>query len=166
MVDLLVTYMEMTEPPSGAAFSAPTAGATVEREALDIASYFSLYRAVGEAVQWDQRLRMKAADLERLLASPATHVHVLRVDSEAAGLCEFNSVGQSVVELTHFGLVPAFQGRGLGPFLLDRSLRAIWSYRPERLWLHTDTYDHPNAQPVYRRAGFRPYAQRIETFPD
>lgn len=158
--------MEMTEPPSGAASSAPVAGAVAERETLDIAGYVGLYRAVGEAVQWDQRLRMKAADLERLLASPATHVHVLRVDGEAAGLCEFNSVGQSVVELTHFGLVPAFQGRGLGPFLLDRSLRAIWSYRPERLWLHTDTYDHPNAQPVYRRAGFRPYAERMETFPD
>ncbi|AZO46857.1 MAG: GNAT family N-acetyltransferase [Mesorhizobium sp.] len=166
MVDLLVTYMEMTEPPSGEGIAARLAGATVGRETLDIGGYVSLYRAVGEPLQWDQRLRMEPRELERLLASPATHVHVLRVDGEAAGLCEFNGVGQSVVELTHFGLVPAFQGRRLGPFLLDRSLRAVWSYRPERLWLHTDTYDHPNAQPVYRRAGFKAYAEQMETLPD
>lgn len=90
----------------------------------------------------------------------------MRVDGEAAGLCEFNGVGQVDDELTHFGLIPRFQGRKLGPFLLDRSLRAAWSHRPERLWLHTDTYDHPGAQEVYRRAGFKPYAQRMETFPD
>jgi ribosomal protein S18 acetylase RimI-like enzyme len=90
----------------------------------------------------------------------------LRVDGEAAGLCEFTAVGQPVVELTHFGLIPAFQGRRLGPYLLDQSLRAVWSHGSEKLWLHTDTYDHPSAQSVYRRAGFKTYAQRMETFPD
>ncbi|WP_296744165.1 N-acetyltransferase [Mesorhizobium sp.] len=109
---------------------------------------------------------MPEADLETLLASPSTHIGVLRVDGETAGFCEFNGVGQPEVELVHFGLVRAFQGRRLGPFLLDRALRAAWSYQPERLWLHTDTHDHPAAQSVYRRAGFKAYAQRTETFPD
>ncbi|WP_192177554.1 GNAT family N-acetyltransferase [Mesorhizobium amorphae] len=166
MVDLLVTYMEMIAPPSGDAFAAPAAGAMVAHETLDIAGFVSLYRAVGEPVQWDQRLRMGSGELERLLALASTHIHVLRVDGEAAGLCEFNGVGQADVELTHFGLIPRFQGRKLGPFLLDRSLRAAWSHRPRRLWLHTDTFDHPGAQEMYRRAGFKPYAQRMETFPD
>ncbi|MER9413042.1 GNAT family N-acetyltransferase [Mesorhizobium sp. M0589] len=166
MVDLLVTYMDMREPNSAPAFDCPLSGATVARETLDVAAYLSLYRAVGEPVQWDQRLRMPAEELERLLALPSTHIHVLRVEGEAAGLCEFNGVGQPEVELTHFGLVPVFQGRRLGPFLLDQALRAIWSHAPQRVWLHTDTYDHPAAQSVYRRAGFKAYAQRMETFPD
>jgi ribosomal protein S18 acetylase RimI-like enzyme len=166
VVDLLITYLEMTEPPCAAGFLSPAAGATVARETLDIADYLRLYRAVGEPVQWDQRLRMSSKDLERFLDSPSTHVHVLRVGGEAAGLCEFFGVGQPVVELTHFGLVPAFQGRKLGPFLLDQSLRAVWSHAPERLWLHTDTCDHPSAQSVYRHAGFKQYARRMETFPD
>jgi ribosomal protein S18 acetylase RimI-like enzyme len=76
------------------------------------------------------------------------------------------ALARPVVELTHFGLAPAFQGRKLGPFLLDQSLRAVWSQKPERLWLHTDTCDHPAAQSVYSRAGFTAYAQRMETFPD
>jgi ribosomal protein S18 acetylase RimI-like enzyme len=166
MVDLLVTYMEMLAPPSGDALAAPLPGAVVTRERLDLWNYVDLYRAVGGPVQWDQRLRMAEVELATLLGSEATHIHVLRVDGQAAGLCEFNDVGQPAVELVHFGLVPAFQGRRLGPYLLDQSLRSVWSKRPERVWLHTDTYDHPAAQSVYERAGFRAYSRRMETFPD
>jgi GNAT superfamily N-acetyltransferase len=166
MVDLLVTYMEMLAPPQSAPRAPPLAGAFVAREALDLAGYLGLYRAVGGPVQWDQRLRMAEVELEALLADDATHIHVLRVDGEAGGFCEFNHVGKAAIELVHFGLVPALQGKRLGPFLLDRALRAAWSHRPQRLWLHTDTYDHPTAQSVYGRAGFKPYAQRMETFPD
>ncbi|MGX8013853.1 GNAT family N-acetyltransferase [Mesorhizobium sp. ORM8.1] len=166
MVDLLVTYMEMLAPPSGDALAAPLPGAVVTRESLDLSNYVDLYRAVGGPVQWDQRLRMPEAELATLLASEATHIHVLRVGGQAAGFCEFNDVGRAAVELVHFGLVPAFQGRRLGPFLLDQSLRSVWSKRPERVWLHTDTYDHPGAQSVYERAGFRAYSRRMEAFPD
>jgi len=166
LVDLLVTYMEMRRADPAPARACPVVGAMVAQERLDSADYISLYRAVGEPVQWDQRLRMAAEELDRLLALPSTHIHVLRVEGEAAGLCEFNGVGQPEVELVHFGLVPAFHGRRLGPFLLDQALRAIWSHAPQRVWLHTDTYDHPSAQSVYGRAGFKPYAQRMETFSD
>ncbi|TPI49947.1 GNAT family N-acetyltransferase [Mesorhizobium sp. B2-9-1] len=166
MVDLLVTYMEMLAPPQGVPLASPSPVAVVARERPDLSGYLDLYRAVGGPVQWDQRLRMSEADLEKLLADDATHIHVLRVAGEAAGFCEFNNVGEEAVELVHFGLVPAFQGKRLGPFLLDQALRAAWSHRPRRLWLHTDTYDHPAAQSVYGGAGFKPYAQRMETFPD
>ena len=158
--------MEMRQADPAPARAKPAAGASVALERLDSASYISLYRAVGEPVQWDQRLRMPAAELERLLALPSTHIHVLRVEGAAAGLCEFNGVGQPDVELTHFGLIPALQGRRLGPYLLGEAVGAVWSHAPERLWLHTDTFDHPGAQAVYRRAGFRPYLQRVESFPD
>jgi ribosomal protein S18 acetylase RimI-like enzyme len=166
VVDLLVTYMEMRRPDFVPASGSVPLGAEVAHEVLDVADYLGLYRSVGEPLNWDQRLRMPSADLERLLSDSSTHIHVLRFDGSAAGLCEFNGVGQQDVELAHFGLAPTFQGRKLGPFLLDQSLRAVWSHAPERLWLHTDTGDHPQAQSVYRRAGFKRYAQRMETFPD
>jgi GNAT superfamily N-acetyltransferase len=166
MVDLLVTYMEMLAPPQGAPLAPPLPGAVVMRERLGLSGYLDLYRAVGGPVQWDQRLRMPETDLETLLAGTSTHVHVLRVDGEAAGFCEFNGVGEAAIELIHFGLVPTFQGKRLGPFLLDRALRAAWSHRPQRLWLYTDTHDHPAAQSVYGRAGFGVYTRRIESFPD
>lgn len=166
MVDLLVTYLDMTAPPPGPTLVSAVASAAIGREKLSLADYLDLYRAVGGPLDWDQRLRMPAAALSALLAHPSTWLNVLRVDGTAAGFCEFNGVGEPIVELVHFGLVAAFQGRGLGPCLLDSSLRAVWATRPQRIWLHTDTNDHPKALSVYQRAGFVIRERRMETFPD
>lgn len=166
MVDLLVSYMEMRAPPAGAALSAPVTNVTVTRERLGRADYLALYRAVGDAVQWDQRLRLPALELDALLQDNAMHIYVLRCDGAASGLAEFEHVGGDEVEMVNFGLIPAMQGRKLGPFLLDRALRAVWQHHPRRVWLHTDTNDHPKALGTYERAGFSVYKRQMETFPD
>ena len=164
MVQLLVTYLEMLEPPRAAPLRAPLPAARIARERPDSDSYLTLYRAVGGPWQWDQRLSLSPGDLQRFLESPSTHIFVLRLDGEAAGLCEFERVGEPDVELTNFGLVPDAQGRRLGPWLLDIALREVWSRGPRRVWLHTDTNDHPKAIATYERAGFRRYMSRMEAF--
>jgi ribosomal protein S18 acetylase RimI-like enzyme len=166
MVTLLVTYVEMIAPPQEMVPSPSNIAVQLDREVLDQTSYLCLYRAVGEPIHWDHRLRMPNSDLQAYLGAHTTHIFVLRLDGQAIGLCEFDGVGNSQIELTNFDLVPGVQGQRLGPYLLDRALRAVWSYAPSRIWLHTDTEDHPKAQSVYQRAGFRIYAQRVETFPD
>jgi ribosomal protein S18 acetylase RimI-like enzyme len=166
MVDLRVTYMEMTQPPADPAIARPVAEAGVAREFPARDDYLSLYRAVGEAVQWDQRLRMAPEALDNFLRCPTTRVYVLRLHGRRVGFCEFDGIDPPDVELSNFGLIPDAQGQRLGPYLLDQALRSLWSNRPRRVWLHTDTNDHPKAQATYRRAGFRIYAQRVETFPD
>ena len=166
MVDLLVTYMEMTGPPAAPEVAKPVHGAEVGREILSRDDYLNLYRAVGDAVQWDQRLLMSPTDLDAFLAGAANRIFVLRLGNQAVGLCEFDGSGGAEVELTNFGVIPEVQGRGLGPYLLDRALRSIWSEGARRVWLHTDTYDHRKAQLTYRRAGFAVFAERVESFPD
>lgn len=166
MVDLLVTYMEMTAPPVGAPVQPPSPDATSRRERITAAEYLDLYRRIGAPVQWDSRLKMNVADLDRWLAAASSHVNVLRLNGRAVGLCEFEGVGMPEVELVHFGLDPAIQGRGLGSYLLDHSLRGCWSFGPGRIWLHTDTNDHPVAASVYAKAGFTAYRRQIETFAD
>ncbi|MBV7520051.1 N-acetyltransferase [Ensifer sp. ENS12] len=162
MVQLLVTYMEMRGQRAGEALPPPIEHAAVAPELPDAATFLSLYRAVGEPLRWDQRLRMSAAELDGFLRSESTGLHILRVDDRAVGLCEFDRVGTPDIELTHFGLVPEAYGRKLGPFLLDSALRAVWSRGPNRIWLHTDEWDHPKAQDTYRRAGFSVFAQKRE----
>ena len=166
MVDLLVSYMEITTPPVGPTVPAPAINAVVSRERLARPEYLALYRAVGDAVQWDQRLRLPDAALDALLQDETTHIYVLRCDGIASGLAEFERVGSDDVEMVNFGLVPAMQGMKLGPFLLDRALRAVWQNGPRRIWLHTDTNDHPKAFATYERAGFSLYRRQMETFPD
>ncbi|MEI3852144.1 MULTISPECIES: GNAT family N-acetyltransferase [unclassified Ensifer] len=162
MVQLLVTYMEMREQSAGEALPPPIEHAAVAPERLYAAAFLPLYRAVGEPLRWDQRLRMPAADLDCFLHSASTGLYILRLEGRAVGLCEFDRVDTPDVELTHFGLVPEAYGRKLGPFLLDRALRAVWEGGAKRIWLHTDEWDHPKAQDTYRRAGFSVFAQKLE----
>jgi ribosomal protein S18 acetylase RimI-like enzyme len=141
-------------------------GAAVAREALRRPDYLRLYREVGETLQWDLRLGMPDAALDRFLADPATDIHLLRLDGVPIGFCEMDRAALPEVEIVHFGLAPSAQGKRLGPYLLDRTLRAVWEGGVKRVWLHTDTNDHAKAVATYERAGFRVYERRWETFPD
>src|SRR5215475_11940796 len=166
MVELLVTYMEMTAPPAGPALPPPLPEAAVARETLRRPEYLRLYREVGEGLQWDLRLGVADAALDRFLADPATDIHLLRLDGAPAGFCEMDRTALPEVEIVHFGLLPSAQGNRLGPYLLDRALRAVWQEAVQRVWLHTDTNDHAKAIATYERAGFRVYERRWENFPD
>lgn len=162
MVQLLVTYMEKRTRPAGEAVLPPVRSALVAPEQPAAEEFLSVYRAVGEPLRWDQRLRMPPDDLDAFLRSPSTALCILRLEGRAVGLCEFDRVGTTDIELTHFGLIPEIQGRRLGPFLLDGALRAIWDRAPDRVWLRTDNWDHAKAQDTYRRAGFGIFDQKLE----
>ena len=163
---LLVTYMEMRNPPTGWALPPPSADLSICEEHLSVADYVALYRAVGTSLDWDSRLRLPQEALAAFLSASSTRIYVLREVGKAVGFCEFDAVDTPDIELTHFGLVPAAYGRRIGPFLLDTALRAVWSATTRRLWLHTDTKDHAKAQATYARAGFAAYQQQVEDFPD
>jgi len=105
---------------------------------------------------------MSPSDLQEILSNPTTHVYILRLNGSAIGLCEFEGVGQANVELTNFGLIREAQGQRLGLYLLDYAVREIWAHPTQRIWLHTDTWDHPKAIATYQRAGFDIYKRNQE----
>jgi len=155
-----VTYLEMRAAP--APFSPREATEQVTDEKLSPEDYLALYQRVGAPVRWDQRLQMPAEALTALLQS-SLQVYVLRdAAKQALGFCEFDRSQFPETELKNFGLVPEAQGRGLGTLLLGIALQREWRSDPQRIWLHTDTWDHPAAIHVYERAGFRVYAVREE----
>jgi GNAT superfamily N-acetyltransferase len=155
MTRLLVSYLSLRAPPS----AVPEKGRgdlTIRREMLNVESYLSLYRSVGEPWRWDQRLKMDRATLSRHLDSSDCDIIIARhADNTTLGFCEFDSTRLPDIQLVNFGLIPHLQGRGLGPILLREALYTVWQTRlPQRIWLHTDEWDHPGALKVYRRAGF------------
>jgi GNAT superfamily N-acetyltransferase len=158
---LKVSYLELlAEPPVPLDRAGPE---RITMEALGSAAYLELYRAVGGPLRWDTRLDMPRSELDTLLASGRSHNYVLRdASGEPLGFCEFDIGAFPELELKHFGLVPQAQGRGLGPWLLATALYREWRAGAQRIWLHTDTWDHPAAVPVYERAGFRVYDVRYE----
>ena len=158
---LRVTYLEQSEPARAPAVYWGSERVALER--MTRAPYLALYRRVGESLRWDQRLSMPVAELESLLDGESLHLYVLRdLAGDPLGLCEFDRSGFPQIELKNFGLVPEAQGRGLGPWLLATALQGEWRSNPDRIWLHTDTWDHPAAMRVYEHAGFRVFDVRDE----
>jgi GNAT superfamily N-acetyltransferase len=165
-----VTYLELRTAPARAA--SRTGPESIHLEAMSGADYLDLYRRIGEPLRWDTRLRMPVGELEALLAGGTLHVYVLREGGtgapvggsrcRASGFCAFERRAFPDIELKHFGLVPEAQGRGLGLWLLSTALCREWESGAARIWLHTDTWDHPAAVPVYRRAGFQVYDTRYQ----
>jgi GNAT superfamily N-acetyltransferase len=159
---LRVSYLELRAEPAP-----PRERPGPERvalETLDVDCYLDLYRRVGGPLRWDTRLDMPRAELEALLGDGRARIHVAR-DALALpiGFCEFDRGAFPELELKHFGLVPEAQGRGIGPWLLSSALWSEWQAGARRIWLHTDTWDHPAAIPVYERAGFRLYDVRYQS---
>jgi GNAT superfamily N-acetyltransferase len=150
----------LTAPP----VPADAAGSElIGAERLTREAYLALYRKVGAPVRWDQRLSMPDAELDAMLAADSCRIYVAREPlGNALGFCEFDLSEFPSVELKNFGMVPQAQGRGLGPRLLAVALYQEWQCGPKRIWLHTDTWDHPAAVRVYERAGFETYAVRDE----
>jgi len=158
---LRVTYLEQREPAPRPALYWGSERVALER--MTRGTYLALYRRVGEPLRWDQRSSMPGPELEALLDGESLHIYVLwDLEGAALGFCEFDRSDFPQIELKNFGLVPEAQGRGLGPWLLATALQGEWRSNPHRIWLHTDTWDHPAAVRIYERAGFRVFDVRDE----
>jgi GNAT superfamily N-acetyltransferase len=158
---LQVTYMELLEPPTPPRVHTGRERIALERPSLP--EYLALYRKVGTPLRWDQRLQIPKEELAALLNGGTLNIYVLRSDEGIAlGFCELDRQGFPEVEIKNFGLIPEAQGRGLGSWLLSVALNEEWRFQPKRIWLHTDTWDHPSAMNVYARAGFKIYDVRTE----
>jgi ribosomal protein S18 acetylase RimI-like enzyme len=154
-----VSYLELRTAP--ARQPAESAAATIALERLVTGDYLALYRRVGAQVRWDQRLQMPLPELESLLAGDDLRVYVLRsADGSGLGLCEFDRSGFPDIEIKNFGVVPEAQGRGLGRHLLATAVAREWETGLQRIWLHTDTWDHPAAMRLYSSLGFRVFEER------
>ncbi|MGA8402009.1 MAG: GNAT family N-acetyltransferase [Stellaceae bacterium] len=166
-IDDTVTYLEMFERPPARHRPAPLGKLALMRaEACTVSFYRYLYETVGTPWLWFERRQWSDAALAAVLAKPTTELFVLFVGGVPAGYFELDAAEPRQTELCYFGLMADFIGRRLGPFLLNAAIEQAWSRPVERLWVHTCTFDHPRALPLYQRAGFVVYARRPVSFDD
>jgi GNAT superfamily N-acetyltransferase len=166
-IDDTVTYLEMFERPPPRQLPVPLGKLALMRaEACPVSFYRYLYETVGTPWVWFERRLMSAAALAAELGRPSTEVFVLHVGGVPAGYFELNAAEPHQTELCYFGLAPEFIGRRLGPFLLNAAIERAWSRPIERFWVHTCTFDHQRALPLYQRAGFVVCARRQVSFED
>ncbi|MFE6691718.1 GNAT family N-acetyltransferase [Streptomyces sp. NPDC057743] len=165
-------YLEQTSPADLAPATAPPAeqGVRIVRSETPSPEFSRfLYTAVGADVLWTDRLGWPYARWAEHLGQPGTETWVAYERGTPAGFIEFQAQPEGSVEITYFGLLPAFRGRRIGGQLLAHGTARAWDLAerwpglPEtkRVWLHTCTDDGPHARANYERRGFRLYATEV-----
>jgi GNAT superfamily N-acetyltransferase len=130
-------------------------------------AYRTLFNRVGTPWLWFSRLLLDDAALEAIIRDPAVEISAV-VDRNGIeiGLLELDFRVEGECEIAFFGLVPELAGKGHGTWLMGHALASGWRKHVARMWVHTCTLDHPGALGFYRRHGFVPFAQAVETFAD
>lgn len=157
------TYLEMREQAQLTRAPLPDAVWRVERM-LDSAPSFwrFLYTEVGMEYHWVDRLPWSVDEIRAYLADPAVSIWLLTVWGSPAGYFELRRDANQSVEIAYFGLLRHFHGRGLGGHLLTQAVQHAWETGATRVWLHTNTFDHPAALPNYLKRGFKVF--KTESF--
>ena len=154
----IVTQLEMTAAEQlnpapvvdGVALEATAAGPTIR----------DLHVRIGTPYRWPSASRT-VEDWESWLAAPDRQYRLVEYRGDVAGAADIEPQPGGDVEITTFGLLPEFVGKGLGGYALTLVVADAWALPgARRVWLHTSTLDHPNALPNYLRRGFRSFSRR------
>ena len=160
-IETIVTFLEMTaEPLHHIAPPSNLKLMLMRAENITLSFYRFLYGAVGHDYNWQDRTSLSDAELAKLIYAEGVEIWVLYVGGQPAGYFELGPHDESTIELEYFGLVPEFQGKGLGKWLLAEAIRAAWAKLPKRVVVQTCTLDGPAALPLYQKMGFTPYDQK------
>lgn len=162
----LVTCLEMLAAPQRAWLGLPADVVLTRVDGSDLDAYRQIFRAVGSDLLWFSRMLMPDDRLAEILNNPQIDSFVLRRSSQAIGLLELNFDHPTDCELAFFGLVPGLVGQGLGRALMDQALQRAWARGIARLWVHTCSFDSPQALPFYIRSGFVVYQRMVELHDD
>jgi len=114
-----------------------------------------LYEYVGGDWRWTDRLVWTAEQWREYAASHNLRTFVAYRQGSIAGYYELQCQEGGSVEIRIFGVTPEFIGQGYGRLLLDSAIENAFAWDARRVWVHTCTYDHPNALNNYLQSGFK-----------
>jgi GNAT superfamily N-acetyltransferase len=162
----VVTCLEMTAKPALRAVPEIEGLALERMGAADTARFRDLFRVIGRDIMWFSRLIMAEEKLAAIIGDANVQAYALVKDGKDIGLLELDFREAGMCELSFFGVVPSAVGTGVGRYLMSEALERAWTQPISRLWVHTCTFDHPNALAFYQRSGFRPYQVMVEVHKD
>ena len=157
-VEVTRTYLEMRSPSELHPARSADPSIKIEQQLKCSVELFRLlYREVGRAYFWTDRLPWSDEQITDYLRQPEVSLWLMTYDTEIAGYFELKQEADGSTEVAYFGLMPQFTGRGLGKHLLTCAVEQAWADGARRVWLHTCTDDDPAALPNYLKRGFKPF---------
>ena len=162
-----VTYLEMNNP--GDLRPGPVVPELVLRRVDGALSLVHTAHAqIGAPYGWRSASRTDEEWQELMRCRPLRQYWLITLKDETVGVADLEPQPGGDVEITTFGLLPEYVGRGLGGHALTLAIRQAWaseavkSSAVRRVWLHTCSFDHPNALRNYQRRGLTIYRVEVE----
>ena len=165
-IGTIVTSLEMYAAPAKRPVPPQPAFSLRRVERPEPDWFRNLYRRIGENWLWFMRLKMPDEELNAIIRHPAREIHCLVHNGRDEGLIELDFAHAPDCELAFFGVTPPLIGTAAGRWLMNEAVRLAWSRPIKRFWVHTCTFDHPNALAFYIRTGFQPFRQQVEISDD
>ena len=150
------TYLEMTDRSELIPARKPSAEVEVKQAEIpcpELNRFF--YAAIGGDWYWIDRLPWTYEQWMTYLTRFGHETWVAYVRGTPVGYFELDGELDGDIELAYFGILPQFVGRGIGGYLLMAAIQRAWEKNPIRVWLHTSSFDHPQALKNYLARGFR-----------
>jgi GNAT superfamily N-acetyltransferase len=163
---LITTYLEMRSPEQLRPKRADARFQVREKTDRDWCFNRDLYFRVGEQWDWIDRRSWTDAQWKEYAIAPELRTFAGYYDDVLAGYYELRCDGEGGVEITYFGLLAEFIGRGLGGALLTSAIEQAWQMSPNRVWVHTCNRDHPQALANYQARGMVVYKVETDPAPD
>jgi GNAT superfamily N-acetyltransferase len=153
-IDITTTSLEMLSLEAFKPKASPVQSVCVRKIEIPTPTlnhYFFVH--VGRPWKWFSRLSWTLADWQAWVEKETVDTWVGQIKGSPFGYLEIERQGDDA-ELSFFGLLPQFLGKGLGGFFLSEAVRIAWDLKPKRVWVHTCTLDHPHALNNYLARGF------------
>ena len=164
IVEVTRTYVEMKTPEQLVAFKLDDPllrFARVPVPSVPLAQ--RLYKEVGADYHWEDRWKWSLRQWQEFVGEFGYGIWILTYDGDLAGFVEMTNEDDGSVEISLFGLVKKYHGRGFGKHLLTHAVETAWGIGANRVWLHTCTLDDPKALPNYLARGFKEYKKEKYT---
>jgi len=151
----VLTYLEMRSSQDLQPCVTVAAKVDLEKQERYSPTIRGVTLQIGRRHDWPSQ-SWSELEWRRYLERPNLRHWLGTVGGNAVGLASLDFDPAGHVEIDTFGLLPQFQGRGLGGAFLAAVVHQAWLRDPlaRRLWLHTSGQDHPHALKNYLARGF------------
>jgi ribosomal protein S18 acetylase RimI-like enzyme len=155
-----VWHLAMRSPADLQPARDPGAHVTVARAAVPLGALNAFfYSEVGREHHWVDRLVWSSEQWQIYAERPTLETWLVHDSGTPAGYAELDGT-----HIAMFGILPAFQGRGLGGHLLTEVTRRAWERTTAGgvVTLDTCELDAPHALANYRARGYEVAREGIE----
>ena len=112
------------------------------------------YKQVGKKHRWIDRLSWSDGKWINYISNKNLETYIISESDELAGFFELlYNPELKETEISYFGLLEEYIGKGIGGYALSVAIKKSFEKKIRRVWLHTCTFDHPNALKNYIARG-------------